>query len=156
MFSIQSCTLHYTLHLSNKYIKLHLLFSITTLLYKFVQGLLSLKQYWLKLLVFHLFNSVFYFLWAFSNTFYERCKTEQNRSCLNVNIFNYFPWYNKSWWTIKLNHSVVSQIILFSERLVTSSGLYWSLYTFIQDCKAPALLYAALQYTACIKPLTEH
>ena len=112
MFSIQSCTLHYTLHLSNKYIKLHLLFSITTLLYKFVQGLLSLKQYWLKLLVFHLFNSVFYFLWAFSNTFYERCKTEQNRSCLNVNIFNFFPWHNKFWRTIKLNHSVVLKISL--------------------------------------------
>ena len=27
---------------------------------------------------------------------------------------------------------------LFYKRLVASSGLYWSLFTFIQDCKAPA------------------
>ena len=40
---IQSCTLLYTLHLSNKYIKLHLLFSII-LQYKVVQGLLSHEQ----------------------------------------------------------------------------------------------------------------
>ena len=47
MIIIQSCTLHYTLHLYNKYIKLHLLCFIlhyNTLLYKVVQGLLSLEQ----------------------------------------------------------------------------------------------------------------
>ena len=29
-------------------------------------------------------------------------------------------------------------LFFFFLRLVASSGLYWSLYTFIQDCKAPA------------------